>query len=56
MFNREPAVILGLVGALIALGVGFGLPVSQEQTGLILAAVSAVLGFVTRARVTPAAD
>lgn len=53
MFGREPAVILGLVGALIALAVGFGLDVSAEQTGLIMAAVSAVLAFVTRSQVTP---
>jgi hypothetical protein len=53
MFGREPAVILGLVGAVIALGVGFGLNVTPEQTGLILAATSAVLAFVTRSQVTP---
>lgn len=28
LFNREPAVILGFVGALMALAVGFGLRVS----------------------------
>ena len=56
MFKREPAVWLGLIGALIALAVGFGLPVSQEQTALILAASSAVLGFVTRSQVSPAVE
>lgn len=53
MFSREPAVILGLVGAAIALGVGFGLPVTPAQTGLIMAFVSAVLAFVVRSQVVP---
>lgn len=51
--NKEPAIILGLVGALIALGVGFGLPVTPAQVGLIMAAVSAILAFVMRTQVVP---
>ena len=54
IFGREPAAILGLAGAVIALAVGFGLNVSTEQAGLIMAVVSAVLGVVTRANVSPA--
>lgn len=50
---REPAIILGLVGAAIALGVGFGLPVTPAQVGLIMAFVSAILAFVVRAQVVP---
>lgn len=53
MLGREPAVILGLVGAAIALGVGFGLPVTPAQIGLIMAFVSAVIAFVTRSQVVP---
>lgn len=53
MFNREPAVILGLVGAAIALGVGFGLPVTPAQTGLIMGFVSAVLAVWVRSKVVP---
>lgn len=53
ILGREPAVLLGLVGSLIALGVGFGLDVTPEQVGLIMAAVSAILGAITRTRVTP---
>lgn len=56
MFGREPAVILSLVSALIAVGVGFGLDVTPEQVGLIMAAVSAVIGFVTRSQVTPTSE
>lgn len=53
MFNKEPAVILGLIGAAIALGVGFGLPVTPAQTGLIMAFVSALLALVVRSQVVP---
>lgn len=53
MLNREPAVILGLVGAAIALGVGFGLPVTPAQIGLIMGFVSAVLAVWLRSKVVP---
>ena len=53
LWNREPALILGAVGAVIALAVSFGLPVTTEQVGFILAAVSAILALITRSRVTP---
>lgn len=55
MFGREPAVIIGVVNAAIALAVGFGLNVSPEQVGLVNAFVAAVLAFVTRSQVTPIA-
>jgi hypothetical protein len=48
LFSREPALILGLVNGLIALAVGFGLPVTPEQVGLINAALAAVIAFATR--------
>ena len=51
--RREPALVLGLVGALIALGTAFGLDLSKEQTGAITAVVVAVLSVVTRQNVTP---
>ncbi len=54
LWNREPAAILGAVSAGIALAVGFGLNISTEQTGLILAFVSVVIGLITRSQVTPA--
>lgn len=52
MFSREPAVIIGLVNALIALAVGFGLSVTPAQVGLINAAVTAILSLVTRSQVS----
>lgn len=53
IFGREPAVIIGVIQALIALGIGFGLELSPEQVGSILAATAAVLALVTRSQVTP---
>lgn len=52
--NNEPTLILGAIGALIALAVGFGLNITPAQVGLILAAVQAVISLVTRTQVTPA--
>ena len=51
--RKEPALVTGAVAALIALGVAFGLNLTGEQTGAIMAVVTAGLAFVTRAQVTP---
>lgn len=51
--QNEPALALGVVQAVIALAVGFGLPVTPEQVGLIVAFTAAVLSWVTRSNVTP---
>lgn len=48
IFGREPALIYGAIAAIIALAVGFGLPVTPEQTGLILAVVTAIIAVVVR--------
>lgn len=53
IFNREPALILATVGAIIALAVGFGLDWTGEQVALTMAAVQAFLGLVVRQKVTP---
>jgi len=53
MWTKEPALIVGFIGALIALGVSFGLPVTAEQVGFIMALVTAGLAFVTRSQVSP---
>lgn len=47
LFGGNPAVILSLVGAGISLAITFGLHLSSDQEGLVMAAVSAVLGLVT---------
>lgn len=56
MFGREPALLLGLVQAALALLLAFGLDLSPEQQGTILALTAAVLAVVTRQQVTPLAD
>lgn len=53
LFGREPVMYLALLNAALALGIGFGLELTPEQTGLILAFASAALGFVARQQVTP---
>lgn len=53
IFNREPALILAALNALIALGVGFGLKLTPQQAALINAAVVAILGLWTRSKVSP---
>lgn len=56
LWGREPALVIGAVQAVLALVVAFGLKLSVEQTGAILAATAAVLAVVTRSQVTPVAD
>jgi hypothetical protein len=53
IFGREPVLVLAAVQAIVALAVGFGLPLSAEQVSLVVAASAAVLGFVARQQVTP---
>lgn len=56
LWGREPALVLGAVQAVLALLIAFGLKLSVEQTGAILAATAAILAVVTRSQVTPVAD
>jgi hypothetical protein len=53
LWNREPAAVLAALQALIAVAVSFGLSLSAEQVGGILAATAAVLGLITRSQVSP---
>lgn len=53
IFQREPAMVMAAVNAVIALGVTFGLDLSVEQVGAILAATAAVLGLIVRSKVSP---
>ena len=56
LWSREPAAIIGAVQAVIALAITFGLELSAEQVGGILAALAAVLGLITRSQVSPTPD
>lgn len=53
IWKREPALFYGLVNTVLALILAFGVDLSTEQTGAILAVTSAVLALITRAKVTP---
>jgi len=55
LWGREPAMVLALVQCVLVLGVSFGLRLTPEQTGAILALTAVVLGLITRTQVSPAA-
>jgi uncharacterized protein (DUF697 family) len=55
LWGREPAMVLAFVQCVIVLGVSFGLRLTPEQTGAILALTAVVLGLLTRTQVSPAA-
>lgn len=54
ILGREPAMVLALVQAVLALVVAFGLNLEPAQIGAILAVSAVVLGLITRSQVTPA--
>ena len=51
--RNEPALVIGLVQATLALVIAFGLELSEEQVGAVLAVTAAVLALVVRSQVTP---
>jgi hypothetical protein len=53
IWKREPALVIGVLQAVVALAVAFGFGLSAEQTGAILAVSAALLALVTRSQVTP---
>ena len=52
--NAEPVAVLTVVQMAVALGVSFGLQLTGEQTGAIVALTAAILGLISRQKVTPA--
>lgn len=54
--RREPALVTGLVSAVVALVTSFGLHLTDEQVGAITAVTIAIMAIVTRSQVTPAVD
>jgi hypothetical protein len=55
ILSKEPAVLVGLVQAVLALAVSFGLDLTPEQVGAIMAVTSALLALLVRqAVVSPA--
>ena len=53
LFKAEPAALLGAVQAVVALLVSFGLHLSPEQTGSIMALAAAVVALIVRSQVAP---
>ena len=51
--RNEPAVVAGFVQAVLGLLLAFGVDLTQEQVGAILAVTAALLAFVVRSRVAP---
>lgn len=51
--RREPVLVSGLVQALLAAAVAFGVDLTDEQVGALLAVTAAVLALVTRSQVSP---
>lgn len=51
--NREPALVIAAIAALINVAVGFGLEWTAEQVTLVNVAVVAVAALITRNKVTP---
>lgn len=56
ILGREPALVLGFIQAVIALAIGFGLDISPEQFGLIMAVSAAAAALIVRQQVTPVID
>lgn len=53
--RREPAIVAGVVQAVLGLLLAFGVDMTTEQTGAILAVTAAVLALFVRSQVTPVA-
>ena len=47
LFKLEPALVVGVVQAAIALAVGLGLHLTPERTGVLLACTTALLALIT---------
>lgn len=51
--QSEPVLVTGAVQALLGLLLAFGVDLSQEQVGAIMACTAALLALLVRGRVTP---
>ena len=52
--NSEPALWIGLLGAVFSLALAFGLRLTVDQQGAIIAVTIGVLALITRQSVVPA--
>ena len=51
--RREPALVAGVLQALLALLLAFGVPLTTTQVAAILGFAAAVLALLVRRKVTP---
>lgn len=51
--KNEPAVVAGVVQALLGLLLAFGVNLSTEQVGAVMAVTAALLALLVRSQVTP---
>jgi len=51
--RNEPVLVTALVSAVLGLLVAFGLDLSNEQTGSLMALTGTLLAFVARGKGTP---
>lgn len=51
--TQEPVLVMGVVQALLALIISFGIGLTADQVGTVTAASAAVLALVARSKVTP---
>lgn len=54
--KREPALVSGFIAAVIALVTAFGMDLTNDQVGAIMAVTAALLAVLTRQQVTPAVE
>lgn len=54
LWDREPVMVLAVVQTGLALLLAFGVALTKEQVGAVLAFTAAVLGLVVRRKVMPA--
>lgn len=53
LWAKEPTLVVGLVSTIIALVVAFGIRLTADQVGAIMAVVSALGALAVRSQVTP---
>jgi hypothetical protein len=53
LVQAEPALVAGVIQAVLGLALAFGLDLSNEQVGAIMAVVAAILALAVRSQVTP---
>ncbi len=56
LWKAEPTMILAVLSSGLALGMGFGLTITTQQMGLIMAFATTVVGLINRSQVTSPAS